>query len=169
MQKNGEGTFIAKPESGSVTEILNRMLRLDDIGYMDVYEMRKLLEPYASRVVAEKKDDLDFEKLEQYLQGMIESKDVWDKRIDYDIQFHICIAEATGNPLLICFINSMVSLWKTILLRGIVTQQEGHQDGIEFHKRIIDSLKRGDPDEAEAVMRAHIEKSAKMCWVEDVQ
>ena len=42
VQKNGEGTFIAKPESGSVTEILNRMLRLDDIGYMDVYEMRKL-------------------------------------------------------------------------------------------------------------------------------
>ena len=120
-------------------------------------------------VVAEKKDDLDFEMLEQYLQGMIESKDVWDKRIDYDIQFHICIAEATGNPLLICFINSMVSLWKTILLRGIVTQQEGHQDGIEFHKRIIESLKQGDPDEAEAVMRAHIEKSAKMCWVEDVQ
>ncbi len=39
---------------------------------------------------------------------------------------------------------------------------------IEFHKRIIDSLKRGDPDEAEAVMRAHIEKSPrcagwKMC------
>ena len=169
VQKNGEGTFIAKPESGSVTEILNRMLRLDDIGYMDVYEMRKLLDPYASRVVAEKKDDLDFEKLEQYLQGMIESKDVWDMRIDYDIQFHICIAEATGNPLLICFIKSMVSLWKTILLRGIVKQQEGHQDGIEFHKRIIESLKKGDPDKAEAIMRAHIEKSAKMCWVEDVQ
>ncbi len=38
VQKNSEGTFIAKPESGSVTEILNRMLRLDDIGYMDVYK-----------------------------------------------------------------------------------------------------------------------------------
>ena len=88
---------------------------------------------------------------------------------DADRRSLICIAEANGNPLLICFIKSMVSLWKTILLRGIVTQQEGHQDGIEFHKRIIDSLKRGDPDEAEAVMRAHIEKSAKMCWVEDVQ
>ena len=51
VQKNGEGTFIAKPESGSVTEILNRMLRLDDIGYMDVYEMRKLLEPYALSLI----------------------------------------------------------------------------------------------------------------------
>ena len=167
VQKNGEGTFIAKPESGSITEVLNRMLRLDDIGYMDVYEMRKLLEPYACSVVAEKQDKLDFDELERCLQGMIASKDVWDKRIDYDIQFHICIAEATGNPLLICFIKSMVNLWKTILLRGIVVQQEGHQDGIEFHRKIIDCLKSGDPQEAEKIMRAHIEKSARMCWVEN--
>lgn len=167
VQKNGEGTFIAKPEGGSVTEVLNRMLRLDDIGYMDVYEMRRILEPYACRVVAMKQERLDFDELERCLQGMIDSKDVWDKRIDYDIQFHVCIAEATGNPLLICFIKSMVNLWKTILLRGIVTQQEGHQDGIEFHQRIMECLRKGDPEESDAVMKAHIEKSAKMCWVDE--
>lgn len=167
VQKNGEGTFIAKPEGKSVTDVLNRMLRLDDIGYMDVYEMRKLLEPYACRVVAGRQEQLDYGELERCLQGMIHSKDVWDQRIDYDIRFHVCIAEATGNPLLICFIKSMVNLWKTILLRGIVTQQEGHQDGIEFHKRILECLRKGDPQEAESVMRAHIEKSARMCWVEE--
>lgn len=56
---------------------------------------------------------------------------------DADRRSLICIAEATGNPLLICFIKSMVSLWKTILLRGIVTQQEGHQDGIDTVRKFL--------------------------------
>ena len=56
---------------------------------------------------------------------------------DADRRSLICIAEANGNPLLICFIKSMVSLLKTILLRGIVTQQEGHQDGIDTVRKFL--------------------------------
>ena len=166
MQKNGDGTYIAKPENDSVTEVLNRMLRLNDIGYMDIFEMRSLLEPYACRLVASRENIPDLEKLDFYIQEMVKTENIWDMRADYDILFHVQIAEWTGNPLLVCFIKSMVDLWKTILVRGIQIQQVGHQDGIEFHKRILDCLRARDPQAAEETMRAHIEKSKRLCWVE---
>jgi GntR family transcriptional repressor for pyruvate dehydrogenase complex len=142
------------------------MLRLNDIGYSDIFEMRALLEPYACRVVAAKEPAPDLTILDDYIQKMVEAKNIWDARVDYDIQFHIQIAEWTENPLLICFIKSMVDLWKNILVRGIETQQMGHQNGIDFHRRIVACLRAHDPDAAEETMRAHIEKSTIMCRVE---
>lgn len=166
VQRNGDGTYIAKPEGDSVTEVLNRMLRLNDIGYMNIFEMRLLLEPYACKIVAEKEPEVDMGILENYIQKMIETENQWEKRVDYDILFHVQIAEWTENPLLVCFIKSMVDLWKSILVKGIEVQREGHQDGIEFHKRIVASLKSKNPGAAEEVMRAHIVKSSEMCKVE---
>ena len=70
-QKNGEGTFIAKPESECYrfsTACCGWMIS-DIWMYM---RCASCWSPMPAGVVAEKKDDLDFEKLEQYLQGMIE-------------------------------------------------------------------------------------------------
>lgn len=166
VQKNGDGTYIAKPELNSITEVLNRLLLLDDIGYMDVFEMRLLLEPYACKIVASLEEIPDLSKLDAYVQKMVESENVWDKRVDHDILFHVQIAEWARNPLLVYFIKSMEELWKTILVKGIMVHQEGHQNGIEFHRRIVDCLRARDPKAAEEVMRAHIEESAKLCRVE---
>lgn len=166
VQRNGDGTYIAKPERDSVTEVLNRMLRLNDIRYMDIFEMRMLLEPYACRQVAGKRPSPDLDILNKYIEKMVASENMWEQRIHYDILFHVQIAEWTENSLLVCFIKSMVDLWKTVLVRGIEAQQIGHQSGIKFHQQILESLREGDPDAAEAVMRAHIEKSAELCRVE---
>lgn len=166
VQHNGDGTYIAKPESDNITEVLNRMLCLNDIKYMDIFEMRILLEPYACRLVAARRPLPDMSVLDECIEKMVASINVWDQRIDYDICFHIRIAEWTENSLLVCFIKSMVNLWKTVLVRGISIQQKGHENGIEFHRKIVECLRAGDPDAAEAVMRAHIEKSVEMCRVE---
>lgn len=163
VQRNGDGTYIAKPEMDSVTEVLNRMLRLKDIRYTDIFKMRSLLEPYACSLVASRESTPNLDKLEEYIEEMVKAKDIWDRRADYDILFHVQIAEWTDNPLLVCFIKSMADLWKTILVGGIQTQQEGHQDGIEFHRRILACLREKDPQAAEETMRAHIERSAVLC------
>ena len=158
VAKNGEGSYIAKPRAKNVTNVLNRMMTMDNIDFTNVFEMRMLLEPYACRVAAKKGTSEQFDALERNIEQMAGSKDDSDARIRYDLQFHRMIAEMSGNKLLDCFIQSMSSLLKPILRQALIPPQ-GHQSGIQYHQRLVSVLRAGDEAEAERLMTEHLNVS----------
>lgn len=158
--RTGEGTYIAKPKAKNFTDILNRMILMDNIQYSNVFEMRMLLEPYACRLAAEKGTQSDFDELDINIEHMIQSKDNTDERIKYDLKFHFRIAELSGNPILACFVQSMAKLLEPLLRKALVPSG-GHQSGIEYHKRLVVILRSGDGNLAEQVMKEHLEVSTQ--------
>lgn len=163
VQRNGDGTYIAKPDSHSVIAVLNRIITINNIQYSDIYEMRLILEPTATAKVARSITAGQIAQLESLIDKMVESESDYIARADYDLQFHKQIIEYAGNPLLTCVYESVTDLLKPILERGLLVEKSGHLNGIMWHKRIVDNLRQGDDKLAEANMRQHLEVSQVMC------
>ena len=93
---------------------------------------------------------------------MREAIDVMDKSaqdseafIEADLDFHLALAEAAANPIVLSLIDSIVGLLREQRLRTFRVEG-GPERGQQHHKRILEAIKRHDPQGARAAMQAHL-------------
>lgn len=156
--RTGEGAYIEKPDNRSLTELLNRIILLDNVEHNSVMEVRQIIETEACRLAAERNAPEAFDVLEEINDSMMRYKEDIEKRISLDIQFHITIAKLSNNPLLELFAQSMANLLAPILRTALIPEK-GNENGIEFHKQIIATLRLQNGEQAEKLMRQHLEES----------
>ena len=158
--RTGEGAYIEKPDNRSLTELLNRIILLDNVEHGAVMEVRRIIETEACRLAAERNEPGAFDVLDEINASMMKYKEDIEKRISLDIQFHITIAKLSHNPLLELFAQSMANLLAPILRTALIPEG-GNENGIEFHKQIIATLRSQDGEKAEKLMRQHLEESVE--------
>lgn len=157
----GGGAYIKKPDDQSITDILNRLIVMDSIDPIKIYEMRSILESNACRLAAEKGCiEEDIEQLEQINNRMRECQKDIDQRIELDLDFHSYIAHMSGNPLLELFERSITKLVSSVI-RTALLPISGSEDGIRDHQKMIDALRKGDNRLASQLMFEHIQKSTQ--------
>jgi GntR family transcriptional repressor for pyruvate dehydrogenase complex len=157
----GGGTYTCKPGTQNLIDVIQRMIQMDCIDYTHIFDMRLLLEPHACRLTAEKRvSEEKLAALEDTIEKMIEFRANTEKRIFYDLEFHALIAQYSGNPILSTFVQSMTGLL-TPLIREALIPQEGHMSGVEYHRHLLDVIRKGDGDGAETLMREHLKVSAQ--------
>lgn len=156
--RTGEGAYIEKPDNRSLTELLNRIILLDNVEHSAVMEVRQIIETEACRLAAERNTSEAFDVLEEINDSMMRYKGDIEKRISLDIQFHITIAKLSNNPLLELFAQSMSNLLAPILRTALIPEW-GNENGIEFHKQIIATLRMRNGEKAEKLMRQHLQES----------
>ncbi len=93
----GDGTYI----QSSLTRVLNQhfqwMILLDEVKHLEIYELRKIIEPEAAALAAKRATRSDIEQLEAALEGMWRGCRDRDLFHHFDIQFHEAFAQASGN------------------------------------------------------------------------
>jgi DNA-binding GntR family transcriptional regulator len=134
---------------------------LDLPSFLQLYEMRSLLEPVAARKAAEAATDEDLDVLEQQILA-IERAEIGRVYEEYrvlpteDSNFHDTIARMSGNKYLretLGRLHSHLQLYRLVEdpeLRGITTSE---------HRAILAALRRRDPDATVAAMIDHIARS----------
>ncbi len=132
-----------------------QVTRLADEDITHSYELRAVLEGYAARIVAQKKVHLG--ELEQTLSDMRSAIECHNLKAFYDrdLQFHLLLAEKTGNGMLVHALKRIIlPLFAFVVMRvqGARTQDEQWIRSLEQHKRIIDALKTRDPVFAERLV-----------------
>jgi GntR family transcriptional repressor for pyruvate dehydrogenase complex len=80
-----------------------------------------------------------------------------DAFIEADLDFHLTLAEAAGNPIILSLIDSIVGLLREQRL-GIFHVDGGPDRGQYHHKRILDAIEHRDPAGAREAMRAHLKQ-----------
>lgn len=156
--RNGERSYITKPPSNTVSNAVLRIVQMDNIDVDDIYNMRIILEVAACRLAAQNATAEDLEELRQILSDMEQRKLDLPVRIKLDADFHIAIAHASKNRLLGMFVETMTTLLKDVIGKGILVPG-GNEDGLMRHSAILESIKTGDPDIAEAAIRDHLSVS----------
>lgn len=147
---------------GFVQKGSGRTARVTQLSKEDIlhsYELRAVLESYAARIVAQKQPDLS--ELDQLLADMGSAIECSNVRAFYerDIQFHLLMAEKTGNKMLMRAVKRIIlPLFAFVVMRvyGARTEQKQWTRSLEQHKRIIDALKSGDPVFAERLVAQSI-------------
>jgi GntR family transcriptional repressor for pyruvate dehydrogenase complex len=80
-----------------------------------------------------------------------------DAYVEADLDFHLALAEAAGNPLILSLLDSIVGLLREQRSR-IFLVDGGPERGQFHHKRILAAILKGDPEAAREAMRAHLQQ-----------
>src|SRR5437016_12065550 len=155
---SGRGTFVTNGTSQAIRQSLDLMIRINQQeGSANLAELRLVLEPEIAGLDASRIE-------EQLLSTMRESVAVMDRNlrepdayVEADLDFHLALAEAAGNPLILSLLDSIVGLLRE--QRGRIFKVDGGPERGQFHhKRILAAIERRDPDAARDAMRAHLQQ-----------
>ncbi|MDQ0216981.1 FadR family transcriptional regulator [Peribacillus cavernae] len=149
--KQGEGTFICEFDP---TKLFNSHLLLS--GSKDIkelFQVRKILETGIAEMAALNRTERDLE----FMEGVLSNPSINGWESDY--HFHMAIAKAAGNKILIQFVQFISTTMKKAMIdfhRYIEKNATMVKTIVEHHDRIYQSIKIGEPNKAHQSMIEHL-------------
>lgn len=143
----GIGTFV-------VSDRVRVPLLLGRYSPADVREVRRCIEIPAARLCAQRRTDRDVGELAAILARMDDADDP-ARRNQLDASFHIAIAHASGNPLIVKLVEDLRNVLEEHSLAAARAPYR-RRAASEEHRAIYDSIVERDPDAAASAMEAHL-------------
>jgi GntR family transcriptional repressor for pyruvate dehydrogenase complex len=155
---SGRGTFVTDGTSQAARQSFDLMVKIgQQEGSPHLAELRLILEPGIAAMAAERVKDEDLTAMRDAVAVMERSQKDPEAYIEADLDFHLALAEAVANPLILSLIDSIVGLLREQRIK-IFNVEGGPQRGQFHHKRILEAMERRDPEMARSAMRAHLEQ-----------
>jgi DNA-binding FadR family transcriptional regulator len=129
----------------------------DDDFYMAVLELRRLIEPAVAALAATRASDEEVAELESAFARMSETAGCdLEAYIEADVTFHDVILAGCHNELLTHLGSTLRGVFRASFTRtqGIAEQT------LPLHEAVLDGIRDGDTEAAEASMRGLIETTA---------
>jgi len=154
--RQGDGTYVSSLEPDlllETTAFVTHLLR--DHTVLELFEVRRLLEPAAAALAAVRMDDAGREALRSELERMQTAGDVAEL-LDADTAFHSVIARAAGNAVLSALLDGLAARTMRARLRRGRADRDAPSDTIAEHVRIYEAITSRDPELTRALAAAHI-------------
>ncbi|MGB5995310.1 MAG: FadR/GntR family transcriptional regulator [Candidatus Deferrimicrobiaceae bacterium] len=153
--RQGDGTYIAsKPVESLVSSLASAIFSEKD-SQMELFEMRRLIEPQLAYLAAERATQEEIAMMEQALVLQEEAIARGETGTDVDKSFHYIMAKATKNKVLLRLTDSMRDLLAES--RDKYLQVEGRPGkSISRHRQVLDAIKARDGELAAQVMLEHV-------------
>src|SRR5712692_4614301 len=154
----GRGTFITDGTSQAIRQSLDLMVKIGQPdGSTHLAEVREILEPEIAALAATRVEEQHLATMREAVAVMDRSRHEPDAFIEADLDFHLSLAEAAANPLILSLIDSIVGLLREQRMR-IFNVDGGPERGQFHHKRILDAIEQRAPEKARQAMRAHLQQ-----------
>ena len=154
--RRGDGTYVTSLEPNLLTEAIAFVVDLhQDSSVLELFEVRRILEPASAGLAAARMSPDQLEALRQSIAAAHDETSVEDL-VAHDLEFHGLIAAAAGNTYLCSLLEGLSSSTvRARVWRGI-TQDRAVSRTLSEHHAIADALARGDAELARALMTVHI-------------
>ena len=163
----GGGMFVASDVVP--TELIRRRSELRRAEVAHVLEARRIVEPGVAKLAAARATEDDFAALERSIEAMRAivvrgyRADDEDRFLQLDVQFHLAMARAAGNPTVETLMRTLFRQLE--IARDMAMHLPTVPDWtIDIHERTLEALRHGDEDDVQAVMDEHLgqlEKTAR--------
>lgn len=152
----GSGTYLRGAASELLPETLNWGLMLAAPRTQELIAVRGQLEIFAARLATTTITDAQLRQLGNHVQSMRDNlTGARTKFIEADLKFHLQIAQAAENQVLLDLLQSIRSLLRVWVERGLATEADA-QLALDEHTRVYDAMVTRDPEAVEAAMRDHM-------------
>lgn len=154
----GRGTFVTNGTSQAIRQSLDLMTRIgQQEGSLHLAELRQILEPEIAALAAPQIDQQLLVSMREAVAAMDRALHDREAYIEADLDFHLALAEAAANPLILALIDSIVGLLRE--QRGRIFDVDGGpQRGQFHHKRILQAVEQHDANAARGAMREHLQQ-----------
>jgi GntR family transcriptional regulator, transcriptional repressor for pyruvate dehydrogenase complex len=155
---SGRGTFVTNGTSHSIRQSLDLMIRVNQQeGWTHLAELRHMLEPEIAALAASRIEEQLLATMRDAVASMERSLHDPEAYVEADLDFHLALAEAAGNPLILSLLDSIVGILREQRSR-IFNVEGGPERGQFHHKRILAAVETRNADAAREAMRDHLEQ-----------
>ncbi len=159
-QRPGSGTFVKEINVSSVIHpgMLNAALQRSLTA--DLLETRQIIEPQAAALAAQRATAEELDAIQSLLDQCQSALAHGQPDADLSARFHLALAQAAHNDVLVMFIESILGLLQA---RGAHSHEIPGYEGWELasHQQIVDALRAGDGPLAQRLMADHLDESAR--------
>jgi GntR family transcriptional repressor for pyruvate dehydrogenase complex len=152
------GSFVVAEAGNPLNSSLRLMFTLDErTGIHDVFELRRILEVEAAALAAARHAPRDLDEMALAIEEMAASlADSGGERfIEADLRFHLAVAEATGNRLVLHSMQAVRDLVRRALMTVFMIPQSPESAVVE-HRAIRAAIASGEPSRARQEMSNHL-------------
>jgi GntR family transcriptional repressor for pyruvate dehydrogenase complex len=159
--RQGDGTYVADNAIDNLVQPLASFILKEKDYQLELFEMRRLLEPQLAFLAAGRATPENMSKMEKILRRQEEQIANGEIGLDSDSDFHHELAEAANNRILLHVINTTMD-FLTESRESYLLGEERAKKSLAHHKKILNAIKKGDGELAAKAMREHIEDVEKI-------
>lgn len=167
-RRQGGGTYVAEGVGASFTDPLLELLSADHHAAESVIEFRRALEGLAARLAAERGTDEDRNLIQRKYDELVraQAEGTLEEEAAADAEFHLAIAEAAHNPVLLHVMRTMFLLLRDNIignLGSIDRDSEPRRKIRSQHSQMFEHIvQHPDPERARASAIEHLETVTEM-------
>lgn len=127
-------------------------------GLLDLYELRSIIECAAFKLMCERAEDSDIDRLRAYWEAIVDGygDQPPDIILAEDEGFHLLIAELSGNPEIVTQLATINA--RIRFIRRIQIEHPSHDNAqVSAHSGIVEAAVRRDAEAGMKLLRQHIE------------
>lgn len=155
----GDGTYVCKRSDFFSRPLLWAIVSGSEADARELIEARIFIEVELAGLAAERAKAEDVKRLSELLDRMIKAKRSPQEFVQADVDFHLEIARAASNNILMNALQLIRNLLQRWILSAVAVK--GVPDkACAQHKRLLDAIKNGDEVAARKEMRKHLRDMA---------
>ncbi len=155
----GDGTYVCKRSDFFSRPLLWAIVSGSEADVRELVEARVLIEVELAGLAAERATAEHLDLLAELLQRMKKSTRSPHEFVQADVDFHLAIARAASNSILMNALHLIRNLLQRWIL-GAVAIEGVPEKACEQHKRLLAAIKSGDNVAARKEMRKHLRSMA---------
>lgn len=154
--RQGDGTYVARKPIELLVKPLATAILTEKDAQLELFEIRRLIEPQLAFMAAERATSDDITRLEEILDSQAAEVGRGGTAIDIDKDFHYALAEATKNKTILRVMDNLMDAIEESRDRDL--QVEGRPEkSLSYHRIVLNALKAKDRELAATAMREHLE------------
>ena len=154
--RRGDGTYVTSLEPRLLLEAMAFIVDFHrDDTLLEFLRVRRILEPAATAMAAERITAADVDGLRELLDGLGPQPDA-EKLVQNDLEFHRRIVACSGNSVLASLLESLAGpttrarVWRGLTQKGAMTRT------LDEHRAILDALAAHEPEVARSWATVHV-------------
>ncbi len=154
---SGNGAFTVAEFGNALDHSLGFLVSVDQADVAELFEIRRTIEGEAAALAALRHAEADIARMAHENDAMEAARGSEQGFITADLRFHIALAQASRNRLLVHLTQAIRGQLQRSLLACF------HVDGlpehaIETHRAILEAVARREPEEARRRMHGHVQR-----------
>ena len=148
------GIFVSNRLHKPIKKSLSNMVDSGGVTIDHLFDVRLLIEPYIAMEAALHADNEDVKKIQELIQDSSLHKNDPLRLKKNNLNFHLLLARASGNPVLSILLESVFEILIELSLDFLDLSLE--RDFFEIHKKISEIIAQKRPEEARRLMEEDI-------------
>jgi GntR family transcriptional repressor for pyruvate dehydrogenase complex len=163
VSRQGDGTYVSQQPIELLIEPFASVILKEKYDQLELFEMRRLMEPQLAYLAAERATPAEIAEMEQLVNVQEQELNSDEPGPTPEKTIHDLLFKAAKNKILISIMDSLMdSLAES---RDKYLQLEGRpQKSLARHRDILAAVKIGDGELAAKIMREHLEETESMLF-----